>query len=92
MSLKRFVFNKWNGICEDTTVKPSAMASEPSTWHPDVVSLTQQKLIPVSWRLKMKLQGANTRLALISCIFLNNGLAFMSTDVHIIIIGFSFPN
>lgn len=92
MFLERFAFLKWNGTSEDTAEMPSATASEPSTWLPDMASSAHQKWIPVAWRLKMKLKRANTRLALINCIFLDNGLAFMSTDVNIIIIGFVKAN
>lgn len=59
-SLDRSAFIKWNEISEDTDEKSSPTASEPSTWHPDMASSTQQKQIPVAWRLKMKLKGANT--------------------------------
>ena len=53
-------------------------------WHGDLSPAAQEKWIPVAWRLKMKLKGANTRLALINCTIPNKGLAFMCTDFSII--------
>ena len=62
------MFNKWNDTREHTTGKSS------STWHGDLSPAAQEKWIPVAWRLKMKLKGANTRLALINCTIPNKGL------------------